>query len=84
MNSTQLLEVTRVRELARAGRAREARQRAGLSLSEIAVAVGVSTATIYRWETAQRRPTGAPALRYARLCENLLSQAPAGRDDPQD
>ena len=83
MNTKQLLEVTRVRELARAGTARQVRQRAGLSLSEVAAAVGVSTATVFRWERGQRRPTGAAALRYARMCQTLMNRTPAGHGDSQ-
>lgn len=84
MKYAQLLELARIRELSRGGAVREARLRAGLSLSEVAVAVGVSPATIYRWETAQRRPGGAAALRYARLYQALIQHVPAGHGEAQD
>lgn len=83
MNHSHLLEVVRVRELARDGKTRDARLRAGLSLSEVGITIGVSSATVYRWERGQRRPTGAAALRYARLCESLMDHESAGQDAPQ-
>lgn len=83
MKDAQLLDLARIRELSRVGAVREARLRAGLSLSEIAGAVGVSPATIYRWETAQRRPSGAAALRYARLYRTLVKHVPVGHGDTQ-
>lgn len=80
MKSAQLLVLLWIRELSRTGAPREARLRAGFSLSEIAVAVGVSPATIYRWETAQRRPTGLAAVRYARLIQSLIDRSSEVRD----
>lgn len=47
---------------------------ADVSLSEIAGPVGVSPSTIHRWETGDRRPTGAAALRYGELLSELLGQ----------
>lgn len=77
MNSSQLIEVMRGRELAREGQARRLRQQAELSLSEVGLAVGVSASTVCKWERARRRPTGAAALRYARLLESIVGNLPA-------
>jgi len=71
VNSRQLLEISRVRRLAADGSARYARIRAGLSLAEVGEAVGVSAATVCRWELGQRRPVGRAALAYARLLDGL-------------
>jgi DNA-binding transcriptional regulator YiaG len=68
----QALDLAEVRRLARSGEARRIRVDSGLSESEIAAAVGVSTAAISRWETALRRPTGRAALAYRRLLVKLM------------
>ena len=67
----QVLELTEVRRLARNGDARRIRQASGLSLSEIGTAVGVSPAAVHKWECGQRRPSGRPAIAYARLLREL-------------
>jgi len=67
----QLLSLTAARDLARSGRARELRLAARLSLAEMAGAVGVSAATVSRWECGQRRPHGPAALRYGALLDAL-------------
>jgi len=69
--SDRLLDLVEVRALAKSGRAREIRLRAGLSLADLGGAVGVSAPTIQRWENALRRPYGDAALRYGRLLEAL-------------
>ncbi len=69
--SSDLLALRDVRSLARSGGARAIRQAAGLSLSEVADVVGVSTVTVYRWEVGERSPRGAPALSYKNLLDVL-------------
>jgi DNA-binding transcriptional regulator YiaG len=71
MVPAQLDELVRIRRLTRTGEAREIRERARLSQQEIATALGVSVSAIHRWETNDRRPRGAAALRYAELLESL-------------
>ena len=66
-----IVELARVRRLTRTGEARRIRLRYGLSLTEIANAVGVSPGAISRWEHGQRRPTGDHALVYADLLDQL-------------
>jgi transcriptional regulator with XRE-family HTH domain len=73
---TQLLAA---RELSQSGRARELRQRAGLSLYEMAAAVGVAAATIHRWEHGQRRPHGEAALRYGAVLDLLARREVSSR-----
>ena len=83
VRTSQLVELRRIRESARQGATREARLRAGLSLSEIAVALRVSKTTVSRWERGLRRPTGAAALRYARLHEILVHRDTEDHGEPQ-
>jgi DNA-binding transcriptional regulator YiaG len=71
MTTRQTLELVEMRLFVRSGEARDRRRRSGLSLAEVGRTVGASTAAISRWETGQRRPTGAPALAYARLLKQL-------------
>ncbi len=53
------------------GTARLIRVEAGLSLSELAQAVGVDRGTIWRWESGRRRPRGPAAERYLAALEEL-------------
>ncbi len=59
------------REACRSGRARQIRQAADLSLSEVGEACGVSESAVAHWESGLRRPTGARALRYALVLEQI-------------
>jgi DNA-binding transcriptional regulator YiaG len=72
---TGAVSLVEARQLASSGEARQIRQQAGLSLAEIAEAVGVGRATVYRWETGLRSPHGAPARRYGSLLR-ALREAP--------
>lgn len=53
------------------GRGRRIRESVGLSQSDLAHALGVRQSTLWRWENGQRQPTGALAIRYARLLRAL-------------
>jgi DNA-binding transcriptional regulator YiaG len=66
-----LLEVSRVRSLTKAGRAREIRVHACVSAAEVAAALGVSPSTVLRWEEGERAPRGDIARRYGELLEGL-------------
>jgi transcriptional regulator with XRE-family HTH domain len=69
----ELRDLVRLRRLTASGAARKVRLASGLSLNEIANAVGVSPVTVLRWERAQRRPKNGPAaLRYGALLDELL------------
>jgi transcriptional regulator with XRE-family HTH domain len=72
VNAAELVELSTVRVLARSGAARSIRLAAGLSLPQVAVAVGVkSPTTVWRWEEGLRAPSGKPALAYKRLLDEL-------------
>lgn len=43
----------------------------GVSMREVASTLGVSVATVHRWESDAAKPTGARALAYALLLERL-------------
>ena len=60
-----------VRGLCASGAVRSLRHSAGLSLREVATAVGVSPTTVLRWEDGEARPTGRRALAYAEMLERL-------------
>ena len=66
-----VVELIKVRAAARSGAAKDARLAAGLSLTEVAAAVGVTPAAVFRWEKGDRVPRGEAALRYARLLNRL-------------
>ena len=73
MKPKQTVQLSLLRGMVESGEARELRLRARLSLGEVAEAVGVSTSTIFRWENGQRRPHGAPALRYLKLLVETMA-----------
>ncbi len=75
MNNEELLALRDVRAQARTGAARATRLAAGLSLAEVASALGVSHVTVYRWEVGQRTPTGDRALAYKQLLDQLAPRA---------
>jgi DNA-binding transcriptional regulator YiaG len=71
MSTTGVSRLLEVRRLAESGEARGLRQRARLSLAEIAAACDVDTATVWRWETGRRRPRGSMAMRYLDVLDQL-------------
>jgi transcriptional regulator with XRE-family HTH domain len=82
--SEQLLDLVEVRALAKSGRALRIRTAAGLSLADVAGAIGTTAATVNRWERGERRPYGEPALRYGALLAALRDQLNDARqaDEP--
>lgn len=73
--SADLRGLLRVRRLAEQGVARALRLEAGLSLAEMAAAVGgVDRTTIHKWERCVRRPRGPAALRYLSVLEELAAR----------
>jgi DNA-binding transcriptional regulator YiaG len=65
------LALAEIRALCASGDARSIRDRADLSLREMAAHLGVSIATLSCWERAAQRPTGDRALRYRQLLLEL-------------
>ena len=74
MQADSIGALTRVRGLTNSGTARAIRLGAGLSLGEIARAIGVSPSTVLRWERRERTPRGEKALAYAQVLEELLAR----------
>lgn len=73
MDETDAVALTRARKWVATGLAAEVREAAGLSLREVASAVGVaSPATPSRWERGERKPRGVAGARYGRLLFELL------------
>jgi len=66
-----VVDLVEVRRIARSGEARAIRERAGLSLREVASAVGVTRSALQRWETGTRAPGGELAGRYGALLAAL-------------
>lgn len=74
MTIDELVEISEVRTVIRSGKARRIRLRAGLSLGEVAQAVGVGVSTVCRWEMGERAPRGPAALRYGEVLEGLSAK----------
>ncbi len=76
MQTTQSPEdLARVRDFVRSGVARSIRLGARLSYGEVARSLGVSPATVFRWERQQRVPRGDAAIAYLRLLERLMEHS---------
>jgi DNA-binding transcriptional regulator YiaG len=78
------LALVRVRAALRTGAARRVRQAAGLTKIEIARSIGTSHACVSRWESGDRVPQGAPAIRYLRLLERLAAATGTSLDGAED
>lgn len=72
---TDLDTLTRVRRLASSGAARAIRIGAGASIREVAAVVGVSPATVLRWERGSRAPRGEKGVAYGRALDELTETA---------
>jgi DNA-binding transcriptional regulator YiaG len=71
MKATQAERLQALRELTTSGKAREIREAARLTESEIARSVGAHYSSVSRWESGERMPRGQVAFRYAALLERL-------------
>ncbi len=71
----ETLTVVRVRKALRSGAARQMRERAGLSQSEAARAIGVHEVTLSDWERGRNAPRFDAAMAYARLLDELSEVA---------
>jgi len=69
VNTQDAQRLAELRRLCVSGEARRIREASGLSQPEVAGVVGVVPSAISRWERGERRPSGRPALAYARLLE---------------
>ncbi len=79
MTTNDVVKLATVRRLAQSGRARRIRLDAGVSIAEIARAIGVSSPTVYRWEVGENNPQGAAALAYFQLITDLSELKSSGR-----
>jgi DNA-binding XRE family transcriptional regulator len=61
------------RDAAISGRGARVRRSLGLSQSEVARAIGVSSACVCRWEGGNRAPQGDAATRYGALLRELVN-----------
>lgn len=68
---SEALSVASARRRVSSGEARAIRLRARLSGPEVAAAIDVSVATLWRWENGQRSPRGAAAARYNDFLNDL-------------
>jgi DNA-binding transcriptional regulator YiaG len=71
MTATTLELLVEARSAARTGDGAKLRAAAGLSQGELARAAAINPATLSRWESRERRPTGPAAIRYARVLRVL-------------
>jgi transcriptional regulator with XRE-family HTH domain len=75
-----VIGLTRARKWAASGLARELREASKVSMGEVARAVGAhSAATVQRWETGERQPSGELGARYGRLLDELMWTHDPGR-----
>lgn len=77
MTPNQALTVARIRRMLASGEARRQREAAGISQTETSEVVGVTAATVCRWESGERVPSAAHALAYAGLLDLLREEVPA-------
>lgn len=76
MTAQDILLLAAARRYASTGTGKSIRQANGLSMAEIAEAVGVAEPTIWRWEEGKSRPRGnAAAIRWADLLQQLSTVA---------
>ncbi|WP_167880601.1 helix-turn-helix domain-containing protein [Nocardioides guangzhouensis] len=61
----------RARELAETGEGRRIRERAGVTLGELAAAIGTSGPVLSRWEAGEAVPQGEAATDWARVVGGL-------------
>ena len=77
VDNRQLLALSLARRLAGSGEARAIRQSAGLSLKDVADAVGSTPSGVWRWERGERGPRGLPGVAYGDLLRDLQRAAAA-------
>ena len=75
MRPADLALAARTRADLAAGRARIAREAAGVTAAEVASSLGVTRSAVWMWETGTRRPSAANALAYGRLIASLARAA---------
>jgi DNA-binding transcriptional regulator YiaG len=71
-------ELLDLADMLKSGRARQLRESAGISASNLARELQVTTGALTRWETGERTPQGVNARRYARALHRLLAREAVG------
>jgi transcriptional regulator with XRE-family HTH domain len=71
MSETTLLVEGRL--LGPQGRGRVLRERAGLSLRDVAVLADVHISALSRWERGEGKPSREAAIRWARVCAEIAA-----------
>jgi DNA-binding transcriptional regulator YiaG len=71
MDSEALIDLVEARRLASSGEAHAIRVACGLSLKDIADAIGRTPASVSRWEAGSTTPYGPAARHYGRLIADL-------------
>jgi transcriptional regulator with XRE-family HTH domain len=69
--NSDLDRLARARQLGPSGAGRALRRAAGLSLQDVAQALGVSISALSRWERAERRPRRDAALAWLATLERV-------------
>jgi DNA-binding transcriptional regulator YiaG len=78
MSPSEIELLVWMRDAAQTGELRRIRIESRLSLDDVASAGPVHPTTVWKWETAQRRPTsGKASLRYAQLLRKLQRELKA-------
>lgn len=77
VESKELLALSLARRLSASGQALVIRQGAGLSLKDVADAVGSTPSGVWRWERGERAPRGLPGVAYGNLLRELQKAASA-------
>jgi len=72
-----LTRLVAVRRMVRDGTARRLRQDAGVSMEELARAVGVSKTCVLKWERGDRAPKGENGIRYFLVLTSLAADLEA-------
>lgn len=74
MTHEGLLSLVAARNYAQSGTGKAIRERAGLSMSEVGRAIGVTGQTVKNWESKNNRPTGVSGALWAEFLNALAAQ----------
>lgn len=75
MTPQEVVQLMVARRHSTEGTGRAIRIASGLSMREIADAIGATESRLSRWETGNARPTGEAAARWAQLLDELAKHA---------
>lgn len=77
MTGQQVVRLYAAKRYAETGAGRQIREAAGVTMAEVASAVGTTESTISRWESNERKPRGDAGARWAELLGRLEAHAKA-------